>query len=75
MVRERGFEPLRHGHGILSPARLPIPPLSHFTCIQNRVDFTLLLYKAQERFTALRARIPCFGPFVGGNSRWGHLST
>ena len=29
MVRERGLEPLRESHWILSPARLPVPPLSH----------------------------------------------
>ena len=31
-VREGGFEPPRpFGHRILSPARLPVPPLSHTT--------------------------------------------
>ncbi len=29
VVRERGLEPLRESHWILSPARLPVPPLSH----------------------------------------------
>ena len=35
LVRERGLEPLRHGHKILSLARLPIPPFPHASRLEE----------------------------------------
>gem|GEM_PF-2029273 len=36
VVPEAGIEPARpEGHGILSPARLPISPLRHRKCLLN----------------------------------------
>jgi hypothetical protein len=35
-VPKAGFEPARpRGHSALNAARLPVPPLRHFTCIIN----------------------------------------
>ena len=44
LVRETGVEPARaEAHGILSPRRLPIPPLPHITCRLFRAANTITL--------------------------------
>ena len=39
MVLQTGIEPVRpFGHGILSPTRLPIPPLEHIDKVYENLD-------------------------------------
>ena len=38
LVPETGVEPARdHSHGILSPGRLPIPPLRRFSALRSKL--------------------------------------
>ena len=47
MVLEEGIEPTRPcGHRILSPARLPVPPLEHYR--QEQVSTPLRLRSSQR---------------------------
>ena len=67
LVPKAGFEPARPcGHSALNAARLPVPPLRHFTCI---INYNLSLINCKE---ALSKIIPVNDPipiFVAGLCR------
>ncbi len=82
MVRERGLEPLRESHWILSPARLPVPPLSHDKayfhgfrelCQWNIGDVVYKLYKAMDEiFCCVQILLGEKSSRGGGRARINH---
>ena len=54
LVRERGLEPLRHGHKILSLARLPIPPFPHAFWLEE--FYIAILFYARRKIAVASAQ-------------------
>ena len=58
MVRERGLEPLSDDAGwILSPVRLPIPPLSHIKS-NNTLNYSTVVCQEVKRIQRLKTGAP-----------------
>src|SRR5687768_9034854 len=56
LVRTNGIEPSRpHGHGLLRPARLPVPPRPHRANIEN-TNSDSEIQEWRVRWTAGRSR-------------------